>query len=146
MDKRRCVDHFFVDGKKCYTGTVFKTKWDGDAVFVCVYYPQYMHGVHIVYRVLSTNTQWMTPIEMFRDKFVCVTDAVDDRTKMPQTKHVKDSQIDGMALGWMWYIFIMAIVTIFKGQIIWWILISVAFFTWRHNKIQKEGTYIEWKK
>lgn len=147
MDQRRCVNYFIVDGKKYYTGTVFKTKHYGDAAFVCAYDlrgTQYMNHVYVIYKLVSTGGERWTPAEMFQNEFVCITGAVDNEAKMPQTKHLKDSQIDGLALGWLWYIFLMAIATIFKANIGLWILISVVFFTWRHNKIQEEGTYIDW--
>ena len=144
MDMRRCVDYFMIDEKKYYTGTVFKTKHYGDAVFVCTYYPEHMKGAHIVYKVMSTGGERWTPIDMFKNEVMCITGAVDNATEMPRQKRMRDRDIDGMALGWLWYIFLMAISTIFKDAIGLWILISVVFFSWRANKIQKEGTYIEW--
>ena len=59
-------------------------------------------------------------------------------------KRRKDSQIDGLFLGWMWYIFLMLISIVFKEALGLWIFISIVFFKWRSDKIKKEGTYIEW--
>ena len=56
----------------------------------------------------------------------------------------KDTEIDGLVLGWMWYIFLMVIATVFKDALGLWGLISFVFFTWRSDKIKKEGKYIEW--
>ena len=142
MDQCHCVNYFIVNGIKYYTGTVFKVKEMGeavDAVFACSYFA---NNVYIVYKI--NETQRMTPVQMFSDKLICITDAVDVETKMPQTKHKRDRDIAGMAIGWLWYIFLMAIATIFKGNIVLWVLISAVFFSWRSNKIKKEGTYIEW--
>ena len=142
MDQSKCVNYFIVSGKKYYTGTMFKVKNMGDvvdAVFVCTYFASH---VNIVYKI--NGTQYFTPIQMFKNMFVCVTNAVDNETQTPQTKHMRDRDIDGLSLGWLWYIFLMALATIFKENIALWILISVVFFSWRYNKIQKEGTYIEW--
>lgn len=47
--------------------------------------------------------------------------------------------IDGMFVAWMWYIFIMLIVTIFKGNICFWILTSVVFFNYRNRKLKEAG-------
>lgn len=147
MDRRKCTNYFIADGKKYYTGTVFKTKYDGEATFVCLYDlrgTQYMNHVYVIYRLASAEGERWTPMELFANEFVCVTGAVDSEAQMPRTRHIPDSQIPGMALGWMWYIFLMAIATIFKENVGLWILISVVFFGWRHNKIQEEGTYVEW--
>ena len=75
---------------------------------------------------------------------VSITDKIDTSVHSPVEKKMKDTQIDGLFLGWMWYIFLMIISVIFKDAIGLWILWSVVFFTWRKNKIKKEGTYIEW--
>ena len=63
---------------------------------------------------------------------------------MPTKKKMNEFDIKGMFLGWAWYIFLMIIATIFRYNFAWWFLISVVFFSWRSDKIKKEGTYIEW--
>lgn len=73
-----------------------------------------------------------------------VTDKVDPEVKPPKVIVRKDSQIDGLVLGWMWYIFLMVISTIFKDNIGLWIFESIVFWSWRAKKIKEEGTYIEW--
>ena len=80
----------------------------------------------------------------FQNNFIRVTDRADPGVVAPSIKTKSDMQIDGLFLGWMWYIFLMAISAIFNDAIALWILISVVFFNWRSNKIKKEGTYIEW--
>lgn len=45
---------------------------------------------------------------------------------------------DGLVIGWMWYIFLMAIATIFYANIGLWALITAVFVKWRKKKI-KEG-------
>ena len=142
MDLSKCVNNFVVDGKKYYTGTCFKVKELGgvvDAVFVCTYYAS---RTYIVYKV--PNGQRFSPPSVFCKDFVCLTNTVDNAVQMPKTKHMRDRDINGLPLGWLWYIFLMAISTIFKDAIGLWILISVVFFSWRAKKIQEEGTYIEW--
>lgn len=142
MDLSKCVNYFVMDGKKYYTGTGFKVKEYGnivDAVFVCTYYASH---TYIVYKI--PNGRRFVPVSMFPRDFVCFTNTVDNETQMPQTKHMKDSDINGLPLGWLWYIFLMAISIIFKDAIGLWIFISVVFFSWRAKKIKEEGTYIEW--
>jgi hypothetical protein len=64
--------------------------------------------------------------------------------QLPTERKRKDCEIDGLFLGWVWYIFLMAIGTIFNGAIFIWLMISIVFFNWRAKKIKEEGTYIEW--
>ena len=63
------------------------------------------------------------------------------RTYNGMVKHVpKDTEINKLFLGWTWYIFLMIVASIFKGQVVGWILISFFFFGWR-KKVKKEATY-----
>ena len=134
-------NYFLVDNVKYYTGTVFiildlgKQK---EASFIC--YNTEKH--EYVYKIKQCT--WFMDESTFWKRFVCVTNKLNKNVHMPIVRQYKDSQIDGLPIGWLWYIFLMAISTIFKGNIILWILISYVFFTWRAEKIKKEGTYIEW--
>lgn len=47
--------------------------------------------------------------------------------------------IDGLLIAWIWYIFIMAIGTIFKGNIAIWIFTSIIFFNYRSKKLREAG-------
>lgn len=63
------------------------------------------------------------------------------RTYNGMVKHVpKDTEINELFLGWVWYIFIMLVVSIFKGAVIGWIVVSFFFFKWR-KKIKEEHTF-----
>ena len=62
---------------------------------------------------------------------------VEENRKLTFSKELK---LDGMAYAWIWYIFLMGITTIFVGNIYYWIVISVIFFSYRERKI-KEGGY-----
>lgn len=84
------------------------------------------------------------PSDNFFNTIISITDKKDNSVSGPVTKKLKDRDIDGLFLGWLWYIFLMAISTIFKDAIGLWILISVVFFRWRSKKIKEEGTYTEW--
>ena len=135
-------NYFVVNGKKYYTGTVFIVKDlcanQVKASFVC-----YDTDYHVyVYKI--GNCMSRTPDQWFEKLFICVTDKVDEKVHLPITKTKKDRNIDGLVLGWIWYIFLMSLSAIFKDAIGLWILISIVFFTWRAKKIKEEGTYIEW--
>ena len=134
-------NYFVIGSKKYYTGTVFIIKDVGkptEASFICYD----IERTRYVYKIKDCRHH-VHP-KTFYENFISVTDKFDDRVKMPVVKTMKDSEIDSLFIGWVWYIFLMAISTIFKGAIGLWCLISVVFFAWRKKKIKEEGTYIEW--
>lgn len=135
------INYFILNGEKYYTGTVFIVKdmrERVEATFVC-YNDE---NGYYVYK-LKEKTVFMD-YEGFCRRFIAVTDKRDERVRMPERKVLRDRDIENLPLGWMWYIFLMLIATIFKGNVILWIFFSWVFFNWREKKIQKEGTYIEW--
>lgn len=139
-------NYFEYKGKKYYTGTIFIMNDHGrqiEAAFICYN----MDTEKYIYKVKNNTIDGCrcTVYEKyFYNHFVSVTDKVDNAVHMPIVKQFKDTQIDGLFLGWVWYIFLMIISTIFKDAIGLWILWSVVFFSWRKKKIKEEGTYIEW--
>lgn len=58
---------------------------------------------------------------------------ISNRHKVPN-----EMKKDDISIGWIAYIAIMAISTIFKENIGLWILWTVVFFVWRHSKLYKE--------
>lgn len=134
-------DYFIVDGTKYYTGTMFiinDLRKQKEASFIC--YDTERH--EYAYKIKQCT--WFMDEWTFSQRFVRVTNKVNHNVHMPITRQRKDCQVDGLVVGWLWYIFLMTISTIFKGNIILWGFISYVFFTWRREKIKKEGTYIEW--
>lgn len=141
MEKREFLNYFVWNGVKYYTGTVIVVKDMGrpvEAAFVCYdkTYNRYVYKIK----------DWQCSVypKQFEELLVEVTDKRNNKVHMPVVKTLKDSQIEGLFLGWMWYIFLMAVSTIFRYNFLWWALISFGFFTWRADKIKKEGEYIEW--
>ena len=51
----------------------------------------------------------------------------------------KELNIDGLFLAWIWYIFIMVVGTIFRGNIMIWITASIIFFNYRNKKLREAG-------
>lgn len=135
------INNFIVDGKTYCTGTVFIIENRGkqvEASFICY------DVEHELFLYKIGKCTWMSHDKYFNDHFIAVTDRIDPNIHMPVEKKMKDSQIEGLFFGWIWYIFLMAVSVIFKDAIGLWILFSVVFFSWRHKKIKKEGTYVEW--
>ena len=135
------TNYFLVNGEKYYTGTVFIVK-DGlresEATFVC-----YNNDNGLYVYKLNGKT-YFSDYKNFCREFVCVTNKRNENVRMPARRVLRDIDIENLPLGWTWYIFLMLIATIFKGNVILWIFFSVVFFNWRDKKIKKEGTYIEW--
>lgn len=139
-------NYFVYNGKQYYTGTIFIVNEHSkqiEAIFICYN----MDTKKYIYKTKNKTIdgcKWMVYEKYFYNHLVSVTDKIDNTAHMPFVKQFKDSQINGLFLGWMWYIFLMIISVIFKDAIGLWILWSVVFFSWRKKKIKKEGTYIEW--
>lgn len=134
-------NYIFLNGKKYYSGSVFIVNCMGkesEAVFI-----GYNREYESYFFKINNKTCRMKA-SVFNNSFVRATDQVSTSTHIPEEKQRKDSEIDGVFLGWVWYIFLMAISIIFKDVIALWAIISVVFFNWRKKKIKEEGTYIEW--
>lgn len=135
-------NYFEYNGKKYYTGTVFITRdnmWiETEASFICY------DTDHEEYIFNIRGCRYRDRGEVFWKRFIAVTDKVNNNVRMPVTKTMKDMQIEGLFIGWVWYVFLMLVSTIFNDAIGLWIFISVVFFSWRAKKIKEEGTYIEW--
>lgn len=136
----RFQDYFIVNGKKYYTGTVFITKdivKEVEAAFI--YYD--IDKSKYVYKIGNCTMHAHTKI--FWNNFVSVTDKKDNKVHAPVIRKRNEFDIDGLFLGWVWYIFLMLISIIFNDAIGLWIFFSIVFFSWRHKKIKEEGTYVE---
>ena len=62
-------------------------------------------------------------------------------TELEQSKqYIPDSKIPELVVGWMMYIFVMAVLTIFNDRLIGWIAASIYFF-YKRKKIKEENYY-----
>ena len=141
MEQTRFQNYFIVDGEKYYTGTIFIVDDHGkysEACFICYD----IHRLKYVYKI--KDRIWHVDSNYFRRMFINVTNKRDENARTPTIKTRDDLEIDGLFIGWVWYVFLMAISCIFKEAIGLWIFISIVFFVWRADKIKREGTYIEW--
>lgn len=145
MESNRYLNYFVVNGKKYYTGTVFIIKEGNckpvEAVFIC-YDTQY--NKYVYKHQDNLYCRHRLDAKKFAQWFVRLTGSVNNKVRMPRLVCLKDSQINGLPLGWLWYIVLMLFGTIFVGRIIWWSAVSVIFFRWRQQKIEKEGQIYEW--
>ena len=134
-------NYIVVHGAKYYTGSVFIINFRKKmqrAVFVC-----YIPETNKI-RCKISGSFWFINANDFNNRLVEITNEVDRSVHMPIIRKKHDMEIDGLFLGWMWYVFLMAISTIFYDRIGLWIFISIVFFSWRAKKLKEEGAYIEW--
>lgn len=139
-------NYFEVNSKKYYSGTIFLIRYHGEqteATFVCYITESNRYVYKFKDKYGKQYTSFVSSNDFF-NTIISITDKTDNNVSGPVTKKLKDRDINGLFLGWLWYIFLMAISTIFKDAIGLWIFISVVFFNWRSKKIKEEGTYIEW--
>ena len=134
-------NYFVVNGVKYYIGSIFITKDMGKHVEASFLYYD-TEKKRYIYKI--KDCLWNVDYNHFWRTFVCVTDKINENVHMPTVKTKNDIEINGLFIGWVWYIFLMGLSIIFKGAIVFWILYSVIFFKWRAKKIKKEGTYVEW--
>lgn len=134
-------NYILLNGEKYYSGSVFIVNCMGkesEAVLI-----GYNKEYDSHFFKINNKTCRMKDV-VFKNNFVRIADGVNINVHIPTEKKRKDLDIDGLFLGWVWYIFLMAISVIFKGAIVLWTIISVVFFSWRAKKIKEEGTYVEW--
>lgn len=133
--------YFIVNGAKYHTGSIFIIKDMGKNVEASFLYYD-TDKQRYFYKI--KDCVWNVDNKNFWRMFVSTTDKRDESMRAPTTKIKNDIEIPGLFIGWVWYIFLMAISVIFNGAIFFWILYSVIFFKWREKKIKEEGTYVEW--
>ena len=140
-------NYFEYNGVRYLSGTqikILRFPYNDQSVYDLAYFVYYNTESDTVwYRMAFTGQNRGCPMKNFMEYFIEATGKHDPAIHSPQRKRLKDSQIPGIMIGWLWYIFIMAITIIFKEAIGIWIIASVVFFNWRKNKIEKEGYYVE---
>ena len=134
-------NYILLNGKKYYSGSVFIVNCMGkESEATLIGYNREYES----YFFKINNKTCRMKSEIFKKSFVRAVDSASTYTHIPEEKKRKDLDVDGLFLGWVWYIFLMAVSVIFNGAVFLWILISIVFFSWRAKKIKEEGTYIEW--
>jgi hypothetical protein len=134
-------NYIFIEGKKYNSGSIFIVNCMGkESEAILIGYNRECES----YFFKINNKTCRMKSGVFQKSFICATNRIDTHTRIPTEKKRKDGDIDGLFLGWVWYIFLMAISLVFKGTLALWITLSVLFFCWRAKKIKEDGTYIEW--
>lgn len=134
-------DYFEYNGARYGIGTTFTTKNKYGMVIKAVFQGQDYGGYSIMYKDTCGKTIFKI---ISNDKLVSsIIEILDGNyyTELEQSKqYIPDSKIPELVVGWMMYIFVMAVLTIFNDRLIGWIAVSIYFFNWR-KKIKEENTY-----
>ena len=136
-------NYFEYNGKKYYTGAVllihYRDKKNTEATFVCYDIDNSRFVLKVNNHKLYAPDKWFWEVY-----FIDITNKIDTNVRFPVKKRRPELEIDGMLNGWAWYIVLMLLSAFFKDAVGLWAFISLVFFTWRSDKINKEGTYVEW--
>lgn len=160
MNNGVMCDYFEYNGIRYYTGSKFKCN---NFVKTNVQLFPEIEVTFVKYNKKSNICRIRSNVAMcefefalstFTDNIICVTcPKTKEVVNKTNEKYENDKQYyhwiedgedcykakpDGLAIGWMWYIFLMAIAAIFNGVLGLWALITFDFVKWRKKKI-KEG-------
>ncbi len=134
-------DYFEYNGVRYGIGTKFTTKNEYGMVIKAVFQGKNYGGYSIMYKDVCNKTTFKI---ISNDKLISsILEILDGNyyTELEQSKqYIPDSKISELVVGWMMYIFVMAVLTIFNKRLLSWIVVSVYFFNWR-KKIKEKNTY-----
>lgn len=146
--------YFIYNGRKIETGTILKIKpWHssmGEDFVDKVTFEWYVPEMDLyVFKYTSTygTKGFGMQGDKFREYLIGPTNQMDEyvvrshqmRMENNQLTFMKELQIDGMLIAWMWYIALMAITLIFNGFYFYWAAINLCFFIYRNAKLKEEG-------
>lgn len=136
---RKYLNTFNYKGKEYYIGTTVKLQgYFGDIAKLQKHYidEKGTHRYEFV-RFCDNSTLRVTN----PDKVV--VEIVENAETVPvpcnEDLYYKDTEVDAMFYGWVVYIFLMMVASIFYGRIGLWIIISCYFFKWRKKKLRKSA-------
>lgn len=97
------------------------------------------------YSVEIYGKEYIYEEESFNEDFIGIYEPNKNMTTTQGKANAKsytfsdELDIDGLLIAWAWYIFIMAVGTIFYARIGIWILASIIFFDYRNRKLKEAG-------
>lgn len=123
-------DSLFFRNKHYAKGTVAKIKYCNQ-VFVATYKGK----MNATYAFILDNGKevWIKYKDILSIE-VC-------KEYVPTQVTPRDMDINGLVIGWIWYILIMATLTIFNDRTMGWIVASIIFFRWRKKVKGAESYY-----
>lgn len=139
-------DYFEYKGVKYKPGTKFKTKVRSgkveEVVFVGNAYNN-PESIEINYRPAGCSYSRMEDIKKadIDDRIIEMIGG-DYLSEFERKKHyLKESDVPEVVYGWIVYIFVMCLITIFNDRWIGWIGVSIYFFSWKKKKMEEAYYY-----
>lgn len=144
-------NYFVYNKKQYYSGTVivvnrYDWKTNCRAIQECIFIYHNTDNNKVLYKVRNQCETDYCSWEEFNNRLVKITNEIDFegiKTEygwhFPKRTLKKELNIDGMFIAWIWYIFIMLILTIFKGRILAWIGVTIIFMNYREKKLREAG-------
>lgn len=145
--KHKNINYFTFQGQNYYVGSMVKLKAISKSFEEILLNNDYVKIIaHIIIDdkkdmyIISFRDKWgkqcewriHEPAENFIDHV-----QVSNNTTPPKPQYYKDTEISDMFYGWVVYIAVMLVGSIFKGNIVIWLLASIIFFKWRKDKLFK---------
>ena len=140
--------YFEYNGVRYYSGTKFTMKEPKyeSAIVQARYVENSVNeeSILVFYEPTGTLVKGQRGIFVKKEKLPDVIVEILDGnyyTELEQSKqYIPDSKIPELIVGWMMYLVVMAVLTIFNDRWLGWIAVSIYFFNWR-KKIKEKNTY-----
>lgn len=146
------LSYFDYDGKRYTSGTIIKIKPTrnkrytlcDEAVFL--YYIPEKNWYSIAFGpedelILSGRDFFNILIGVTKLENTKYTEQICNsiKTENKTATFTQELQIDGMLVAWIWYIFLMILVTFFNDRILGYVGFSIIFFRYRNKKLREAG-------
>lgn len=145
-------NYFIYNGRRYGAGTTIKVKnYNYTGNKDCEQEAIFDRVVNNKFVIRIGDKRYVYPKDMFYKILLEVDENIDSQysNKMEtyqssqnvnkKIKLTDEFKIDGLFIAWVWYIFIMAVATIFYSRIGIWILASIVFFSYRNKKLREAG-------
>lgn len=159
--ERTKTDFFMYKGVRYPAGTMFKMKnpkysfysdvtavYKGNDLYPGKYCIAYNENIDISRSPRYRNgLMWKTTISVEKDKLedmiVEILPGNNFLNTEARKKYVSDLDDWNLISKWIMYIIGMIISSIFKANVIGWIILTIVFFVWRHNYREENCIYYE---
>lgn len=130
-------NYFSFNGQKYYVGTIVKLNNAAPHPYPYAKYAMYDECSGLFVAMSSTeepymNGRWMMPL---KEKDIEYVVKQIDRNNIEYVKEYKDTECDDMFYAWFTYIVAMFFAMFLNSRILAWILFTIIFANYRHNKL-----------
>lgn len=146
------IPHFDYDGKRYASGTIIQIKPTRNKQYVLCEEAVFLYHVpekhwHVIAfgpedeLILSSKDFFNILIGVVKLQNTKYAEQIcqNINTEIKDITFGQELQIDGMLIAWIWYIFLMILITFFHDRIIGYIGFSIIFFRYRNKKLREAG-------